>query len=385
MKAMVGSTILSSSYDAGIELAKNATKGLRAPKIGFLFGSTKYTQAELLRGVKSFNPDMKVIGCTSNEAIMTPDGIIWNEDGFAGMMALEDNELTVGVALTERGTDARVAGRRVAKEAMANAEKKYPPIGFALFTTPGSEEEYIKGIQDVLGEIPVFGGSATAEKNNLNWKVVCENKTTNDGCAIAIFYTTKKIKTVFANNYEETKNIGVITKVEGQRKILEIDNAFALKKYAEWNDVEAEEIMDDKLSYAAVSVPLGTKTIGGETILLHQPVKGNPDYSLELASNVCVNTAIMQLKITEDGMIEGLVKSVRELKDEFKASAVIVLHSSGRKKFLDERIDEDFVALKNAVGDIPFIVTFTNSEFGNVDHSGALVANLSLSITGFSE
>ncbi len=385
MKAMVGSTILSSSYDAGIELAKNSTKGLRNPKIGFLFGSTKYTQAELLRGVKSFNPDIKIIGCTSNEAVMTSDGIIWNEDGFAGMMALEDNELTVGVALTERGTDARVAGRRVAKEAMANAEKKYPPIAFALFTTPGSEEEYIKGIQDVLGEIPMLGGSASAEKNNLNWKVFCENKTTNDGCAVAIFYTTKKIKNVFANNYNLTKNMGIVTKVEGARKIKEIDNAPALKKYAEWNGIAAEDIMNEKLAYAAISVPVGTKTTGGEATIIHQPIKGNEDYSLEVGSNVSVNTALLQLKTTEDGMIEGVVKAINEVKDEFKTSAILLIHSAGRKKFLDERIDEDFVALKNAIGDIPFIVTFTNSEFGTVDHSGALVANLSLSVTGFSE
>ncbi len=385
MKAMVGSTILSSSYDAGIELAKNSTKGLRTPKVGFLFGSTKYTQAELLRGVKSFNPDIKIIGCTSDEAIMTPDGIIWNEDGFAGMMALEDNELTVGVALTERGTDARVAGRRVAKEAMANAEKKYPPVAFALFTTPGSEEEYIKGIQDVLGEIPVFGGSAASDNNSTNWKVVCENKATTDGCAIAIFYTTKKIKNVFANNYDQTKNIGIITKVEGTRRILEINNGPALKKYAEWNSIEAEDLMNEKLTYASISVPLGTQTDEGETILIHQPLKGNEDYSMDVGSNVTVNTAVLQLKITEDKMIEGLVKEVNGLKDDFKASAILVVHSSGRKRYLDERIDEDFVALKNAIGDVPFIVTFTNSEFGIVDHSGALVGNLSLSVTGFSE
>ncbi len=385
MKAVVGSTILSSSYDAGIELAKNATKGLRNPKVGFLFGSTKYTQSELLRGVKSFNPDIKVIGCTSNEAIMTPDGIIWNEDGFAGMMSLEDNELTVGVAITERGTDARLAGRRVAKEAMANAEKKYPPIGFALFTTPGSEEEYIKGIQDVLGEIPIFGGTASSEKNSPNWKVFCENKSTNDGCAIAIFYTTKKIKNVFVNNYKETKNMGIITKVEGLRNIVEIDNVPALKKYAEWNNIDAEALMSERLSYAAISVPLGTKTIGGETVLAHQLLKGNQNYSLEVGSNVSVNTAIIQLKTTEDELIEGAVKATINLKDDFKLSAVLVMHGSGRKNFLDERLDEDFVALKNALGDVPFIVTFTNSEFGTVDHSGALVANLSLSFTGFSE
>ena len=143
--------------------------------------------------------------------------------------------------------------------------------------------------------------------------------------------------------------------------------------------------MNEKLTYASISVPLGTQTDEGETILIHQPLKGNEDYSMDVGSNVTVNTAVLQLKITEDKMIEGLVKEVNGLKDDFKASAILVVHSSGRKRYLDERIDEDFVALKNAIGDVPFIVTFTNSEFGIVDHSGALVGNLSLSVTGFSE
>ena len=29
-----------------------------------------------------------------------------------------------------------------------------------MFATPKEEEEYLKGIQDVIGELPMFGGSA---------------------------------------------------------------------------------------------------------------------------------------------------------------------------------------------------------------------------------
>lgn len=385
MKAIVGSTIQSSSYDAGIEVAKNATKSLKNPKIGFLFSSSNYNQTELLRGVKSFNPEIKVIGCTSNEAVMTPDGIIWNEDGFAGMMSLEDNELTVGVSITDCGNDARAAGKRVAKEAMANAEKKYPPVGYVLFTTPGNEEEYIKGVQDVLGEIPMFGGSATSERNTDNWKVICENKATDDGCAIAIFYTTKKIKTIFANKYEENGNVGIITKVDGNRKICEINNEPALVKYAEWLGVETTEIMDEKLSASSVASPFGVKTMDGSILAIRQALKGTSENEIEVGANVVVNTAIVGLKTSEDGMIEGAVKCVREVEEDFKPAAMLLIHSNGRKNYLDERIDEDFVAIKNAVGDTPFIVMFSSSEFGQVDHSGSVVANLSLSFTGISE
>ena len=54
---------------------------------------------------------------------MTPDGIISSENGFAGMMVLEDNELNVGVAATERGNDPRETGRKIAKEAMKTLVK----------------------------------------------------------------------------------------------------------------------------------------------------------------------------------------------------------------------------------------------------------------------
>ena len=118
MKAMVGSSILSNSYEAGVETAKNSMKGIKAPKLGLLFTSVKYDQDEVIKGIKSVSPELKVIGCTSSGAIMTPDGIISGENGFAGMMVLEDNELNVGVASSPRGQDPRSTGRKIAREAM---------------------------------------------------------------------------------------------------------------------------------------------------------------------------------------------------------------------------------------------------------------------------
>ena len=82
MKAMVGSSILANSFDAGVETAKNSMKGIKKPKIGLLFSSIKYNQDELIKGIKSVVPDLRVIGCTSSGAIMTPEGIISGDNGF---------------------------------------------------------------------------------------------------------------------------------------------------------------------------------------------------------------------------------------------------------------------------------------------------------------
>lgn len=385
MKAMVGSSILRDSFASGEETARNSIKGLKSPKIGFLFSSVRHNQIELIKGVHSVIPELKIIGCTSSGAIMTPDGIISNEEGFAGMMVLEDNELKVGIASSQRGLDPRTTGRKIAKEAMDNAGKDHPPVAFAMFATPKEEEEYLKGIQDIIGELPMFGGSAADNEVVGEWRVLCGNEQYDDGCAVALFYTTKTIKNVLSNSYNETENVGVITALDDNRRIMEIDRIPALKKYAEWTGFNADELMGQSILSASVPMPLGTVTLHGETILTRHPQVGNPDYSLTAGANMAVNTAIMLLQTDEDGLIGGTVENINELKQNFHPAAFLMMHSSARKDYIGERIDEDYVAIKNAVGDLPFIVAFTSSEYGQVDHSGASISNLALSFTGFSE
>ena len=100
---------------------------------------------------------------------------------------------------------------------------------------------------------------------------------------------------------------------------------------------------------------------------------------------MAANTAVMLMQTDEDGLIGGAVESIMDLKSNFKPACLLLVHSDARKNYIGERIDEDFVAIKNAAGDLPFIVVFTSSEYGQVDHSGACIANLSLSFTGISE
>lgn len=385
MKAMVGSSILNNSYEAGVETAKNSMKGIKAPKLGLLFTSVKYDQDEVIKGIKSVSPELKVIGCTSSGAIMTPDGIISGENGFAGMMVLEDNELNVGVASSPRGQDPRSTGRKIAREAMEDAGKKHPPVAFAMFASPAEEEYYLKGIQDVIGEVPMFGGSAADDAVVGEWKVFCENKSFGDGCAVALFYTTKEIKNVFTGAYEETDNVGIITKVEDDRKIVEIDGVPALKKYAEWTGLNADELMGQNLLVASIPMALGVKTIQGDLMAVRHPMIGNPDYSFNVGAKMVEKTAVIQLKTDVDGLIEGAVKTIKELKQDFKAEAMFLVHCGGRKLHIGDRVDEDFVAIKNAAGETPFIVAFTFGEYGQNNHSGATIGGLSLSFTGFSE
>lgn len=383
MKAMVGSSILENSYEAGVETAKSSLKGLKNPKIGFLFTSEKYNQKELLKGIKSVNNSIKIIGCTSSGAIMTPEGIITSNNGFSGMLTLEDNELAIGVAALPSKEDARNVGREAAKLAMKNAGKKFAPVAFSMFATPGKEEAYLKGIQDVIGEVPMFGGTAADDNFVGEEEIICEDKTFKDGCAVAFFYTTKKIVNTFSGLYEETNNVGIITAVDDDRHVVEIDHVPALKKYAEWTGFNADELMGQNLLFSSVPLALGVKTIQGDITAVRHPITGNPDYTFTVGAKMSENTAVIQLKTDVEGLIDGTAKTIKELTSEIDASAILLVHSGGRKLYIKDRIDEDFVAIKNTVGDIPFIVVFTSAEYGAHNHSGTIVSNLSLSFTAF--
>lgn len=382
---MVGSSVLDNSFAAGVETAKNATKGIKNPKVGLLFTSVKYDQDEVIKGIKSVNSDMKVIGCTSSGAIMTPEGIISGENGFAGMLVLEDNELNVGVAGSPRGENPRETGRRIAREAMEMAGKKFAPVAFAMFASPAEEEYYLKGIQDVVGEIPMFGGSGADDAVVGDWKIFCEDKSFGDGCAVALFYTTKDIKNVFTGAYNETDNVGIVTKVEDDRKIVEIDHVPALKKYAEWTGMNPDELMGQNLLVASIPYALGVKSIQGDLTAVRHPMVGNPDYSFNVGAKVAEKTAFIQLQTDVDGLIEGAVTTIKEVKKDFDPAALFLVHCGGRKLHIGNRIDEDFVAIKNAAGDVPFIVAFTFGEYGQNNHSGATIGGLSLSFTGFAK
>ena len=69
MKAMVGSSILIDSYEAGIETARNSMKGLKNPKVGLLFSSIKHNQEDLISGIKSVVPEINIGSKSSTSKI----------------------------------------------------------------------------------------------------------------------------------------------------------------------------------------------------------------------------------------------------------------------------------------------------------------------------
>lgn len=391
LKSGVGYSINEDNLVMGMETAKSALKEISNAKIGFLYTSEKNNIKEIIQGIRKVT-NMPIIGSTSNEAIIVEDGIITSENGFAGMMAMEDKNLTIGVAAHEAGKDSRAIGRCVAIEAVENAKTTRAPAYFYMIASPKEEEEYLMGIQDVIGRVPMFGGSAADDKVEGNWKIICNDKIFTDGVAVAFFYTDNEIITSFNGNYRETNNIGIITEVKNNRTLVSIDGISALRKYASWINKSPSSLIGTKLLEASASKPLGVKDPLGNLTIIRHPMIGNDmgtktttDDTITLGNKVVPKTAIIQLEATTDELIDASINTLRDLKRQLYTTpaAYILIHSGNRKKVIGDRLEEVHKLLVKETKGVPFIMPFTFGEYGYDSHSANICGGLMLSFTVF--
>ena len=387
LKANVGWSTNEDSYKQGKETAAKAVVDLVQTKVAFLYTSVDCDVKKVLEGAKSELGTAPIIGCTSSAGIITPDGFISGDHGFTGILALGDPDLVVGVAGSAKKGSARETGRKLAKEAMKNAGKDCAPAYFYMVASPAEEEDYIKGIEDVVGRVPVFGGSAADNTVEGKWSIYTGNDVFSDGAAIAFFYTDKEMENVFTGAYNETTNSGVITKIEGKRTLVEIDGKPALDKYSEWTGAKMKDLEANNLLVTTITKPLGVKDRLGDLIAIRHPMYGNKDKSMNIGANLAVNTAVIQMEATVDELINSTGNTMKELNNDMhgEVGAYLLVHCGGRRLGIGDRIDEVSKQLKEQAHGKPFIAVFTFGEYGVKDHGANTTGGLMLSFTAFAK
>lgn len=389
LKSKVGYSTNQDSFMTGLEAAKESTKDFSNVKLNFLYTSVNNDVKKVVKGVQSATTS-PIIGCTSSGGIIVPDGYITSEDGFAGLLSLNDQNMTVGVACHEAGKDARTIGRKVAIQAVENAKTTRAPAYFYMVASPKEEEDYLMGIQDVIGRVPMFGGSAADDAVEGEWKIICNDKVFTDGVAVAFIYTDNEIITSFTGAYNETDNMGLITEVKDERTLVKIDGVSALKKYAHWINESPNNLKGKNLLVASITKPLGVKDPLGNLTVIRHPMFGNDmgtkttaDDTITLGNKAVVGTAIIQLEADVDQLINSTGNTIKELRKKIYTdpAAYIFIHCGGRKLGIGERINEVHQQMLKETKGVPFITCFTFGEYGYDEHSSNICGGLMLSFT----
>ena len=384
LKVKTGQSTKANAAEAGREAASYVKDEIKDMRMAFVYSGVQYDQKELIRSISMELPGVPLIGNTSFTGVITPEGFTSGDDGFVGIMSLSDSDMTVGVAGMEKEGTARETGHKVAEKALLAAGKEEAPDYFYMSAPPG-EEYYLKGITEVIGRVPFFGGSAADNTITGEWLLYAENIVTADGVAVAFFYSDKPFANKFTGAYNETTNAGVITKIDGDRTLVEIDGVTALDKYREWTGASAEDVAGGNLLGYAVCKPLAVKDRLGDLAAIRHPMNGNEDGSMAIGNNLAVGTAVIQMEASVDELIASVGKTLEELKAKIGGpiGGLHLVHCGGRRAGIDARIDEVTEQIKKSVGDIPFIVEFTFGEYGYEDDGNNTCGGLMLSFTAF--
>jgi len=384
LKAKVGYSKIEDAYEAGVEAAKQAAEVGKA-KVALLFNSVGYDQKKLMEGVKSVLPEVDVIGCTSSAGIITPDGYMIDEKGTVGILTLDDDDLIVASYGMPKKKSARETGREVAQKALEKAGLDYAPDYFFMSASPAEEEEYIKGIQDVIGRVPCFGGSAADNTVEGKWSIFYNDTIYSDGVVAAFIYTSKEINTVYTGAYNETKDMGIITKLNDIRVLAEIDGKPATDVYKEWRGLKDEDVTGGNLLVTTITSPLGIKDRLGNLTAIRHPMNGNDDKSMNIGANLSVGTAVIRMEATVDELINSTGNTLKELKKKCpNPAAYLLIHCGGRRLGIGDRMPEVYEQLKKEAGDVPFLVVFTFGEYGYTeDDQTNTTGGLMLSFTAF--
>ena len=176
-----------------------------------------------------------------------------------------------------------------------------------------------------------------------------------------------------------------ITKIKGNRTLVEIDGTPAIKKYASWTGKKLKDLEADNLLVSTITAPLGVKDRLGDLIAIRHPMYGNEDGSMNIGANLAVNTAVIQMEASVDELINSTGKTMKELNKEMNGDvgAYLLVHCGGRRLGIGDRIDEVAKQLKKEAKGVPFITIFTFGEYGVKDHGANTTGGLMLSFTAF--
>lgn len=387
LKTKVGYSENVDAFASGAETAKMANV-IENPQVGLLFTSCVQDQNKIMEGAKSVLGDVPVVGCTSSAAICTQDGYLNKETGYSGMMLFGGDLEVVTAGSAQTSETPREVGRRVAKEAISKVKgEDVEPDFFFMSASPANEEEYLEGIQDVIGNVPVFGGSAADNTVEGKWSILNDGEAFADGVTIAIFYTKGEMKNLYTGAYHETNNVGVITKVRDERTLVEIDHEPALKKYAEWTGKSIESLMGNNLLTETICAPLGVKDPIGKVTAVRHPMFGNDDLSMNIGANLAENTAVIELSNTPEGILKANEETINNLNKLMvsEANSYFLVHCGGRRLglALSQIEDKIYPEVKKVIPNKEFLMVFTFGEYGMGDHSSNTVGGLSLSYTAF--
>jgi len=394
-RAMMRSATAASTHEDPITAVREAWTALTAkvgrPDLVLAISTVGYDLEAVVAELRGVASGIPIQGGTSCGGVMTDEGFFGTEGRALALLGLADDagQFGVGVAPIDASCP-RAAGSLAIQRAMADAGcEGEMPSAVWMITTPGGEEEVVRGIEDVVGpDVPLVGGSAADNTIGGNWRQFSAAGVHENSVSVVAMYTSGRVSAAFHSGYDPTVMTGTVTRADG-RTIHEIDGRPASHVYNEWIAGALNDVLESGGELLAKTNlhPLGREVghvRGVPYFVLSHPERAYADGSMHLFTDVTAGEKLVCMTGSVDNLVAragNVVRSAQQLGDfaPGEASTGLVIFCGGCFLTVRERIDEVQANLAHVMAGKPFLTAFTFGEQGRIASAGNRHGNLMIS------
>ena len=279
-----------------------------------------------------------------------------------------------------------------AAEAVARATERAGRPGEApalvlLSTTPGIEEDAIRGIEEELGQgVPIVGGTAADDTIAGEWSVADATVSAGTGLVVSVFFSKTPPSLSFSSGYVPEGPAGLITSAEG-RTIREIDGRPAVDVYNEWTEGHLASIDAETGGSVLAETtlrPLGRKIPGDlDRFLLAHPASVEQGGGIGMFACCNAGEVVHLMTGSVDSLVSraGRVANSAVLKVE-NVRGGLIIYCAGCMLAVGDHFEKAQYELQSTFG-APFSGVFSFGEQGPSARAGNLHGNLMVSAVVF--
>jgi hypothetical protein len=307
-----------------------------------------------------------------------------------GLFGIDDPQGDYGVAVAPINDAPRQAGSQAILQATEHADRPgEPPDLVWLSGTPGYEEEVLLGIQDVIGpHVPIAGGSTADNTVAGQWQQYANGQVYRDSVVVTAMYPSSSVHLAFHSGYSTTDHSGTVSRGAG-RRLYEIDGQPAAQVYNEWTGGVISEYLDGGNVLSATSLyPLGRRVGWVGDMPYHRlshPDTVTPEGALTLFANIETGEEIVLMAGTRESLVSRAGRVSQSALDGGRITAdqvagALIVYCAGCMLTVQDDMDQVTAEVRRALGNAPFLGTFTFGEqgcfIGGENHHGNLMISV---------
>jgi len=387
-------------YSAGREAAEGAIKNIgEKPTFAFIFASPMYEKDwnSVFRGIKNILGEIPNAGCTTAGTLL-PSGLIMEK---IVVIAISSKHISIFPGVGEKITeDSRKAGSDAIKMALEEIDKKghrekvagmkylsltrkgfsaLKATNYAVITFPegiphpGTEDEAVEGIKDVIGTgIPIIGGTSGREYLEFDKAPYqfCNYRAYQNSIVCCFVSSSVKIGIGIAHGFEYTGSGVFVTNAEGNIAH-EFNGRAAVDVAAEIYGTDSEDLKSDNgkglLKYV-IERPFCLRDLAGE-FWPRSVIMASEDGSITYACPIKEGSGLGLMKGTQETVLNAIGDSVKKAMENAgnpeKIEGVIVFSCDYNHIMLGENAGGEISIAKKILGEhIPIIGFYTWAEEG---------------------